>query len=77
MHKDEIQKQYNKKINKIKECDKAYFEDDNPIISDADYDDLKKIILNFEKKYKFIKKVYQIGNKVGYKPSNKFQKINA
>ena len=75
MRKDEIQKTYNQKINKIKEYDKAYFENDNPSISDADYDNLKIKILDFEKKYKFLKKVYQLSNKVGYKPSSKFQKI--
>ena len=36
MEKKEIEKVYFKKINQLKKFDKAYFNDDNPIISDKD-----------------------------------------
>ncbi len=48
MLRKEIEKIYNNKIKKIKKYDKAYFQDDNPVISDKEYDyikqeDLKKL----------------------------------
>ena len=42
MQRKEIEKVYIKKINELKKYDKAYFKDDNPIISDKDYDILKR-----------------------------------
>ena len=75
MQKKEIEKVYVKKINQLKKYDKAYFDQDKPIVLHADYDNLKKEILNFEKKYKFLKNISKIQNKVGFKPSNKFKKI--
>ena len=51
MHKKEIEKVYIKKIRELKKHDKAYFEHDNPSVSDKDYDDIKTEILNLEKKY--------------------------
>ena len=50
MKKKEIAKDYIKKINQVKKYNKAYFENDNSLISDADYDILKKKILELEKK---------------------------
>ncbi len=46
MERKEIEKIYFKKINELKKFDKAYFDNDNPIISDGDYDYIKKEILN-------------------------------
>ena len=45
MIKKEIEKNYNEKINQLKKYNKAYFENDNPIVSDLDYDNLKKKVL--------------------------------
>ena len=50
MLRKEIEKKYLEKINKLKQFDKAYFENDDPIISDRDYDIIKQEILNLEKK---------------------------
>ena len=44
MEKKEIEKVYFKKINQLRKFDKAYFDDDNPIISDKDYDHIKQEI---------------------------------
>ena len=41
---------YKKKINLLKKHNKLYFNKDNPEISDAKYDDLKKEIVDLEKK---------------------------
>ena len=56
MKKKEIEKNYNKKINQLKKYNKAYFKNDNPIVSDKDYDNLKKKVLELEKKYSFFNK---------------------
>ena len=76
MQKKEIDKVYLEKINQLKKYDKAYFDDDSPIISDKDYDDFKNQILHLEKKFKHLKHKNSPSQKVGYKPSNKFKKIN-
>ena len=46
----EIIKRYKRKINLLKKHNKLYFNNDNPIISDSEYDDLKKEIIELEKK---------------------------
>ena len=76
MKKEQILKDYFNKINKIKKYDKSYFEKDNPIVEDFEYDELKKEILELEKKYTFLTSKSSPSKKVGYKPSSKFQKVN-
>ena len=75
MQRKEIEKIYIKKINELEKYDKAYFIDDNPLISDKDYDDIKKEILDIEKKFKYLSNENSPSSKVGYKPSDKFRKI--
>ena len=53
-----------------------YFEKDSPLITDKDYDNIKKEILNLERKYKYLKDKNSPSQKVGYKPSDKFKKID-
>ena len=76
MQRLEIEKIYIKKINKLKKYDKAYFEHDNPLISDNDYDIFKQETLNLEKKYKYLRDKNSPSQKVGYKPSDRFKKID-
>ena len=47
MMKEKIINQFKQKIKILKKHNKNYFEDDNPKISDADYDSLKKEIILF------------------------------
>jgi len=75
MQKKEIEKTYIQKINQLKKHDQAYFEHDKPIISDVDYDNIKREILDLEKKYKYLKNKDSPSRKVGYKPSSKFKKV--
>jgi len=75
MGRKEIEKGYLKKIEELRKFDKAYFDDDNPIISDKEYDQIKQEILNLEKKHSFLKDKNSPSQKVGYKPSSKFKKI--
>ncbi len=71
----EIIKLYKKKINFLKKNNKLYFNDDSPIISDAEYDNLKKEIINLEEKNNFLKKLNLNNKIVGSSPSKKFKKI--
>ena len=73
--KDNIIKNYLKKVDLIKKYNKSYYDKDAPTISDHKYDDLKKETLELEKKYQFLEKYESIQNKVGFKPSSKFNKI--
>ncbi len=74
-NKNKIINDYKKKIKELKKHNEYYFKDDNPKISDAEYDKIKKNLLNLESKYIFLKKLDLLQNNVGFKPSNKFKKI--
>ena len=75
MEKEKIKALYFDKIAEINDYNKAYYNQDNPIISDYKYDRLKIEILNLEKKYKFLKSKLSPTKNVGYKSSGKFKKI--
>ena len=72
---DMIIKNYLHKVKLIEKYNQFYYEKDSPEVSDQKYDDLKKQTLNLEQKYSFLKKYGSIKNKVGFKPSSKFNKI--
>ena len=55
-HKKIILNEYQNKIKLLKIHNKSYFVKDSPKVSDADYDKLKKEIIDLEKKYPFILK---------------------
>ena len=74
MNKKEIQKIYNKKIKLFHKYNKNYYESSSPLVSDSEFDELKKNILLLEKKYSFINSKQSPLNLVGYKPSKNFQK---
>ncbi len=74
-NKNKISKIYKEKIKRFNKFNKAYFEKDNPIISDYEFDNLKKELINLEKKYPFLKSSKSIENTVGFKPSGKFEKV--
>ena len=76
MQRKDIEKEYIKKIKELKKHNKAYFEENNPFLSDKDYDKIKYQILDLEKKYKFLKNNNSPSKKVGYEPSGKFKKID-
>tara|TARA_Y100001970_G_scaffold230764_1_gene286659 strand:+ start:7937 stop:9961 length:2025 start_codon:yes stop_codon:yes gene_type:complete len=72
---EKIVKLYKEKINKLINFNKAYFEKDNPIVSDSKFDALKKELLVLAKKYPYLKKIKNIERIIGSKPSNKFKKV--
>ena len=73
--KSKIIKEFRSKINELRDHNKYYFSEDNPKITDAKYDELKKNIFILEKKYPFLKKLNLTNNLVGAAPANKFKKI--
>jgi len=75
MNKKKITIEYGKKINIINNLSKFYYNDNNPKVTDQKYDELKKEILELEKKYKFLKSEKSPSKVVGFKPSKNFQKI--
>jgi len=75
MNKKKIKIEYGKKINIINNLSKFYYNDNNPKVTDQKYDELKKEILELEKKYKFLKSEKSPSKVVGFKPSKNFQKI--
>ena len=75
MKNEEVKKDYLKKIKKIDNYNKNYYEKSKPVVSDAEFDRLKNEILNLEKKYNFLKNSNSPSKIVGFKPSKNFQKI--
>ena len=74
MNKSEINKVYKEKLKSIKKYNKFYFEKSDPVVSDEDYDNLKKEIISLETKYNFLKSKNSPSNLIGHKPSKNFKK---
>jgi len=70
-----IKQNYLKKINEIKKHNKFYYENSSPVITDKEYDKLKKEILDLEKKHIFLKNDFSPSQTVGFKPSKNFLKF--
>jgi len=75
MNKILIEKDYAKIIDQLKKHNQAYYEKDSPIISDQQYDILKKKIIDLEHEHKFLKNKESPTQLVGFKPSKSFQKV--
>ncbi len=73
-NKETIKKQYLNKIKKLDKHNELYYSKDDPSISDKEFDELKKNILDLEKKYSFLKHSDSPSQKIGFKPSKIFQK---
>ena len=71
MNKKEIQKKYNGKVKLLNKFNKFYYDKSDPVVSDQEYDILKKEILLLESNHKFLKSKNSPSNTVGYKPSKK------
>ena len=74
MNEREIRNNYLKKIDELKKHNKLYFENSSPVISDKDYDQIKKDILNLEKKFSYLKNASSPSVSLGYTPSKNFIK---
>jgi len=75
MNKKKISKDYLQKINLLQEYNKNYYEKDSPIISDQEYDLLKRKIIDLENSYKFLNSDKSPKKIVGFKASKNFKKV--
>ena len=75
MNKKKIIEFHNSKIKFLKKYNNLYYNKDAPEITDSEYDNLKKEILELENKYQFLKKNNSIDLIIGSKPLNKFKKV--
>ena len=73
--KNNLIKEYEKKIKLIKKYNRQYYEKDSPSITDSEYDKIKERLVFLENEYKFFKKKGSVQNIVGSPPSKKFKKI--
>ena len=74
-NQDDVIKNYLSKVKLLNKYNKSYFNQDKPIVTDHQYDELKKEILKLESDNHFLNKFGSISEKVGYQPSSKFKKI--
>ena len=74
MSKKNIEKEYKEKIKLITRYNKSYFDNNNPSVTDKEYDELKAEILSLESNYNFLKSKKSPSENVGYKPSKNFKK---
>jgi len=74
MNNQLILKKYKKKIKLLNFHNKKYYNENNPQISDAEYDNLKNEIHNLESNFNFLKDKKSPSLIVGYKPSKNFKK---
>ena len=71
---NKIKKIYKQKFQELLKLNKAYFEKDSPIVSDSEFDGLKREIIKLEQKHPFLKESGSIETIVGSKQSSKFEK---
>ena len=76
MDKKLIEKKYNEKLELLKKYNRKYYNDNVSVITDADYDILKKDIIDLEKKFNFLKSKNSPSNSIGFKPSKIFKKVS-
>ena len=74
MNEKLLKKKYLKKISQLQKYNSAYYDKSSPIVTDSEYDKLKKDIIDFENKYDFLKNPNSPSLTVGFKPSKNFKK---
>ena len=74
MSKKSVLKEYKEKIKLITNYNQKYYKDNNPSVSDSEYDSLKKNIIELETKYEFLNDKNSPSLTVGFKPSKIFKK---
>ncbi len=75
MNRTEVKKLYNDKIKEFQRHNFLYFEKNSPEVSDSEFDNLKKEILDLEKKYNYLKSKKSPSISLGFKPSKNFKKM--
>ena len=74
MIKEKIERKYKQKLELLVNHNRLYYDKSKPIITDNEYDNLKKEIIDLEKKYDFLKNKNSPNFQVGFKPSKSFEK---
>ena len=74
MEIDSIKKDYLRKIKLIKKYSLLYYDKNESDISDFDFDQIKKKVIDLEDKYSFLKNKDSPSKAVGFKASKNFQK---
>ena len=72
---EKINQKYLKKIKLFQKYNKNYYDLNDPLVSDQEFDKLKLEIIDLEKKYKYLNNINSPSNSVGFKPSKVFKKI--
>jgi DNA ligase (NAD+) len=75
MNKKKILSDYKKKIKSIIKYNKSYYDVNKSLVTDKEYDELKKDILILESNYSFLNSENSPSKIVGFKPSKNFQKL--
>ena len=68
--------QMDKQIKEYEKYNKAYYDKNNPLVSDSKFDELKENIIKLEKKYDFLENQNSPSKVVGFKPSKNFEKFS-
>ena len=75
MNDEKIKKNYKQKVELFHKYNKSYYDKNNSLITDGEFDSLKKEIINLEKKYNFLADKRSPSSSVGFKPSKIFKKV--
>ncbi len=74
MEKKKIKKLYNSKVNLLKKYNENYFDKNNSLVSDKEYDEIKKEVLDLENNFSYLNSKYSPSQSIGFKPSKNFKK---
>ena len=74
MNRKKIHTDYKNKILRLRKFNEFYFDKNKSLVTDDEYDNLKKDILALENKFDFLKSKDSPSVKIGYKPSKNFKK---
>ena len=75
MNDKDAEIEYLKKIDLVQKYNKYYYNKNRAIVSDLQFDLLKKDIIDLENKFKFLKSKDSPSRSVGFKASKNFQKV--
>ena len=72
---EKINQKYLKKIKLLQKYNEYYYDLNNPLVNDQEFDKLKSEIIKLEKKYEYLNDINSPSISVGFKPSKVFKKV--
>ena len=75
MKNEKVKKDYLKKISLLQKYNQFYYDKNKSLISDQEFDLIKKEIFQLEEKYSFLKSKESPSKVVGFKPSKNFKEL--